>query len=52
MKYIYYSLFIWLVEHINMSLGVGNVEITGKSIFILDTSGFGSFHVGYLVTFH
>ncbi|GAB2284575.1 hypothetical protein Dimus_019029 [Dionaea muscipula] len=41
-KFIYVSLFNWLVEQINISLGVGENQ-TGRSISILDIYGFESF---------
>ncbi|KAJ4726231.1 myosin 2 [Melia azedarach] len=41
-KFIYESLFDWLVEQINKSLEVGN-QCTGRSISILDIYGFESF---------
>lgn len=43
-KIIYASLFNWLVEQINTSLGVGRLR-TGRSISILDIYGFESFKV-------
>ncbi|XP_058089542.1 myosin-1 isoform X2 [Magnolia sinica] len=42
-KYIYASLFDWIVEQINKSLEVGKWR-TGRSISILDIYGFESFH--------
>ncbi|KAK9268785.1 hypothetical protein L1049_000548 [Liquidambar formosana] len=42
-KFIYASLFDWLVEQINKSLEVGNRR-TGRSISILDIYGFESFN--------
>ncbi|KAK4491995.1 hypothetical protein RD792_002782 [Penstemon davidsonii] len=41
-KFIYASLFDWLVEKINLSLAVGKQQ-TGRSISILDIYGFESF---------
>lgn len=43
-KFIYTSLFDWIVVQINKSLEVGK-QPTGKSISILDMSGFGTFQV-------
>lgn len=43
-KFIYASLFDWLVEQINKSLEVGK-QCTGRSISILDIYGFESFKV-------
>lgn len=43
-KYIYASLFNWLVEQINKSLEVGKRQ-TGRSISILDIYGFESYDV-------
>ncbi|GER53908.1 myosin-like protein [Striga asiatica] len=41
-KFIYASLFDWLVEHVNYSLAIGK-QHTGRSISILDIYGFESF---------
>jgi len=43
-KFIYASLFDWLVEQVNKSLEVGKPH-TGKSISILDIYGFQTFQV-------
>lgn len=43
-KFIYASLFDWLVEQINIALEVGK-SISGRSISILDIYGFESFKV-------
>jgi len=43
-KFIYASLFDWLVEQVNKSLEVGK-QYTGKSISILDIYGFQTFQV-------
>jgi len=43
-KFIYASLFDWLVEQVNKSLEVGKRR-TGRSISILDIYGFESFQV-------
>ena len=55
-KFIYASLFDWLVEQINIALEVGK-SLTGRSISILDIYGFESFKVssthtcfGFLIT--
>ena len=43
-KFIYASLFDWIVVQINKSLEVGK-RPTGRSISILDMYGFGTFQV-------
>lgn len=49
-KFIYGSLFDWIVEQINKSLEVGK-QCTGRSINILDIYGFESFKVHNLCLF-
>lgn len=48
-KFIYASLFNWLVDEINKSLALGK-HCTGRSISILDIYGFESFKVNLICT--